>query len=225
METQFAKLKTYATFARHFGGKFMRERAQEMKTDVAPAPRVPPAPQLWDNEKLTVAWLGHATLLINFYGTWLVTDPALRSRVGVSIAGLLTLGPRRLVQPALAIRELPRLDAVLLSHAHMDHTDMGTLGRLPRRTRMVVQRGNRDLVRRFRQVDELSWGESTEVGGVRVESLEVNHWARAPLPTATAATADSCWKSAAARSSSEETRLIRNLSRLCADARRASTWP
>lgn len=154
----------------------MRERAQEMKTNIAPAPRKPPAPQFWDDEKLTVAWLGHATVLINFYGTWLVTDPALRSRVGVSIGGLLTLGPRRLVQPALSIRELPRLDAVLLSHAHMDHTDAGTLGRLPRRTPVVVQRGNRDLVRRFARVDELSWGESAEIGGVCVESLEVNHW-------------------------------------------------
>ncbi|HZN10932.1 MAG TPA: MBL fold metallo-hydrolase [Blastocatellia bacterium] len=124
---------------------------------------------------MTVAWLGHATVLINFYGTWLLTDPALRPRVGLHFAGL-TVGLRRLVEPALGIRELPRLDAVLVSHAHMDHLDLGTLGRLPRRTRVVVPAGNRDLVRRFRHINELAWGESVAVDGARVEAVEVNHW-------------------------------------------------
>jgi L-ascorbate metabolism protein UlaG (beta-lactamase superfamily) len=96
-------------------------------------------------------------------------------RVGVRVGGV-TLGPRRLVRPALTLRELPALDAVLVSHAHMDHCDLGTLRRLPRRMRAIVQEGNRDLVRRFARVDELSWGESVEVNGARVESVEVNHW-------------------------------------------------
>ncbi|MBC7930970.1 MAG: MBL fold metallo-hydrolase [Rubrivivax sp.] len=74
------------------------------------------------------------------------------------------------------MRELPTLDAVLVSHAHMDHCDLATLRRLPRTARAVVQRGNADLVRRFERVDELAWGESTEVNGARIESIEVNHW-------------------------------------------------
>lgn len=124
---------------------------------------------------MTVAWLGHATVLINFYGTWLLTDPALRPRVGINVAGL-TFGMRRLVRPALSIRELPPLDAVLVSHAHFDHCDLGTLSRLPRSTHAVVQRGNLDLVRRFRQRSELGWGESVEINGARIEAIEVNHW-------------------------------------------------
>ena len=139
-----------------------------------PAPHRP-RPETWADDRLTVAWLGHATVLMNFYGTWLLTDPALGARVGVS-AGVLTVGPRRLVRPALGVRELPPLDAVLVSHAHMDHCDLATLRRLPRATHAVVQRGNRDLVRRFRRVSELAWGESVEVEGARVEAIEVNHW-------------------------------------------------
>src|SRR5918912_914850 len=54
--------------------------------------------------------------------------------------------------------------------------DPATLRLLPTQVRVVVQPGNRDLVRRFRRVDELAWGESTEVGGVSVESVEVRHW-------------------------------------------------
>jgi L-ascorbate metabolism protein UlaG (beta-lactamase superfamily) len=174
MNVSVKDLKTYTSFARRFAGRFMAERVSETRTPVLPAPHRP-APETWSDERLTVAWLGHATVLVNFYGTWLLTDPALRARIGVRV-GALTLGPRRLVRPALTPRELPALDAVLISHAHMDHCDLGTLRRLPRRTRAVVQKGNGDLVRRFARVDELSWGESTEVGGARVEALEVNHW-------------------------------------------------
>jgi L-ascorbate metabolism protein UlaG (beta-lactamase superfamily) len=41
---------------------------------------------------------------------------------------------------------------------------------------VVVQPGNRDLVRRFQTVQELAWGKSIEVGGVRIESTEARHW-------------------------------------------------
>ncbi|HYE15349.1 MAG TPA: MBL fold metallo-hydrolase, partial [Pyrinomonadaceae bacterium] len=174
MSVSVKDLKTYTSFARRFAGRFVAERAREAREPMLPAPHRP-EPAGWSDERLTVAWLGHATVLMNFYGTWLLTDPALRPRVGLRV-GAVTLGPRRLVRPALKARELPALDAVLVSHAHMDHCDLGTLGSLPRSTRAVVQKGMGDLVRRFSRVDELGWGESAEVGGARVEAIEVNHW-------------------------------------------------
>ncbi len=168
------KLKTYARFARQHARRFLSERLAEAGKAIPAAPHRP-HPRSWSDDSLTVAWLGHATVLINFYGTWLLTDPALRSHVGVSVAGL-TFGPRRLVEPALKVSELPPLDAVLISHAHMDHCDLGTLGRLPRKIEAVVQRGNLDLVGRFRRKHELGWGESVEIGGARIEAIKVNHW-------------------------------------------------
>lgn len=141
---------------------------------IAPAP-YRPDPAGWPDDRLTAAWLGHATVLLNFFGTSVVTDPVLETRIGLG-RGVVKLGPRRLVAPALRKRELPRLDAVLLSHAHMDHTDLGTLRAIPPRTRVVVQSGNRDLVRRFHEVDELAWGERTRIGNLDVESVETRHW-------------------------------------------------
>lgn len=139
-----------------------------------PAPHRPD-PAAWSPGELTASWLGHATVLLNIHGAALITDPALEPRIGVG-RGRAKLGPRRLVEPALAARELPPLDLIVLSHSHMDHTDLGTLGALPRDTPVVVQAGNRDLVRRFRPVTELAWGAAASVSGVRVEAVPARHW-------------------------------------------------
>jgi L-ascorbate metabolism protein UlaG (beta-lactamase superfamily) len=170
------RIGVYLNFVRRNGRRFLAERMRETGSSIAPAPRRP-RPQEWSDDALTVAWLGHATVLINFFGTWILTDPALRNRVGVNLAGgLMTVGMRRLTQPALKIRELPPIDLVIVSHAHMDHCDLATLRRLPRGAHAVVQKGNADLVKRFNRVDELAWGEATTVAGAHIEAIEVNHW-------------------------------------------------
>lgn len=166
--------RTRLNFARCYVRDAASERRRDALSPVAAAPHRPD-PSLWRDDRASVAWLGHATLLANFFGRWFLTDPALETRIGIG-RGLAKFGPRRLIAPALTPRELPRIDLLLLSHAHMDHTDLGTLASLPRDLPVIVQPGNRDLVRRFRPVIELGWGECTEVSGIEIESVEVRHW-------------------------------------------------
>lgn len=137
-----------------------------------------PQPELWDDTALTAAWIGHATVLINFYGVRIITDPVLSDRVGLDIGGLFTIGPRRLVHPALTFEELPPVDLLLLSHAHMDHLDTPSLRKFARTTPMVIAKNTFDVVENlgFEQVYELDWGEWTEAAGVRIEALEVKHF-------------------------------------------------
>jgi N-acyl-phosphatidylethanolamine-hydrolysing phospholipase D len=71
------------------------------------------------SDDITVSWVGHATMLIGVHGHWFLTDPIFSER----LAGVL---PRH-VEPALAPAELPRLDAILISHAHFDHLDLPSL--------------------------------------------------------------------------------------------------
>ena len=134
-----------------------------------------PDPATWPDDRITLAWLGHATVLLQFGATRLVTDPVLETRIGIG-RGWLKLGPRRYSPPALSPRQLTPLDGVLLTHAHMDHTDRGTLARLPRHAHVVVQSGNTDLVRRFRRVSELRWGDAASVRDVHVTALPARHW-------------------------------------------------
>jgi len=140
-----------------------------------------PDPSTWSDATLTASWLGHSTVLINFFGVWVLTDPVLFPRIGIRLPGW-TIGPKRLTQPALRVRDLPPIDLVLLSHAHFDHFDMRTLHRLSRRADVVTAPRTADLLRwkRFRSKTELRWGETTEIeraaGTLRVRAFPVRHW-------------------------------------------------
>jgi L-ascorbate metabolism protein UlaG (beta-lactamase superfamily) len=137
-----------------------------------------PDPKSWDNSAITAAWIGHATVLINFFGTMILTDPVFSKRVGPSIIRLGTFGPKRLVDPALGIDELPPLDLILLSHAHFDHLDLPSLRRLSKNTPVVMAKNTSDLIddMKWKSVQELDWGEKTTVGAIEVEGLRVNHF-------------------------------------------------
>ncbi len=167
-------LSDQISFATRYARNTVAEPRPGAGRCITPAPHRPD-PAAWLDDRLTASWLGHATVLLNFEGTWLLTDPVLERRIGLG-RGFVKFGPRRLVQPALGKRDLPPLDGVLLSHAHMDHTDLGTLRAIPPRVRVVVQSGNRDLVRRFHAVDELAWGETTVIDDLEIESVETRHW-------------------------------------------------
>jgi L-ascorbate metabolism protein UlaG (beta-lactamase superfamily) len=143
----------------------------------APAPHRPD-PSAWDDDRLSVTWIGHATVLINFYGVRIITDPVLFEKIGLDFAGLFTIGPRRLVLPALTCEELPRIDLILVSHAHMDHLDIPTLRKFDRSIPIVIAKNTLDVIEDlgFEQVYEIDWGEWTTAAGVRIDAFEENHF-------------------------------------------------
>jgi L-ascorbate metabolism protein UlaG (beta-lactamase superfamily) len=144
-------------------------------------PNFKPTPELWDANTITASWLGHSTVLVNFFGLNVITDPLLVNHAGADVL-LGTIGPKRLVAPALTPGQLPRIDLVLLSHAHMDHLNSATLRRFSSHTRVVTAHATGDLLSdtRLKDPTELAWGEKTVVttahGDVEVEAFEVKHW-------------------------------------------------
>lgn len=137
-----------------------------------------PDPHAWSDRGLYAAWLGHSTVLLKIDGTTILTDPVLSPRVGIDLR-LVTVGLKRVVAPALTTAELPKIDLILLSHAHFDHFDTPTLQRLERRgTAVVTASKTADLLRveRYAGVQELAWGQHTQVGPVSVRAFQVKHW-------------------------------------------------
>ncbi len=156
---------------------FWQQYATEMKQTILPAPSRPQWEQ-WSDTGVHAAWLGHSTVLLKIDGFTMLTDPVFSERCGIGI-GPLTLGLKRLVAPALGIADIPKIDLVILSHAHMDHFDIPSLRKLEGpETTVITARRTTDLLRprRYKKVLELAWGESAQVGPVRVQAFEVNHW-------------------------------------------------
>jgi L-ascorbate metabolism protein UlaG (beta-lactamase superfamily) len=142
-------------------------------------PSAVPTPARWSPHDLNVAWVGHASVLIGFGGTTLLTDPAFFDRVGVQL-GPITIGPRRVVAAALRPEDLPALDAVVLSHAHMDSLDRPSLRTVASGRLLVTPPRTRDLVDDlgFARVVELGWGEHVTAGDVEIEATPVSHWGK-----------------------------------------------
>jgi L-ascorbate metabolism protein UlaG (beta-lactamase superfamily) len=129
-------------------------------------------------ERLT--WVGHATVLLELGGTRLLTDPLLRTRLG----HLRRHGAR----PDPGVTE--GIDAVLVSHVHLDHLDVRSLRSMARGARVVAPQGAGRLLRRigFAQVDEVVPGDRVAVGEATVTALPAVHDARRGPLGATVAT-------------------------------------
>jgi L-ascorbate metabolism protein UlaG (beta-lactamase superfamily) len=155
---------------------WQRYTADRKRSILAPPER--PDASRWSDRGIHAAWLGHSTVLFKIDGTTVLTDPVFSARAGLNFQ-LFTLGIKRLVAPALAISELPKIDLILLSHAHFDHFDIPSLRALQNRgTTVVTAARTADLLRpkRYAQVRELAWDERVSVGPLEVRAFRVNHW-------------------------------------------------
>lgn len=156
---------------------FWKHYSEDRKREIL-APFERPRVSEWSNGGVHAAWLGHSTVLLKIDGVTVLTDPVFSDRAGLNL-GLFTLGVKRLVAPALAVSELPKIDVVLLSHAHFDHFDIPSLRALEDRgTAVVTASKTADLLRvdRYAQVRELAWDERAAMGPLEIRAFRVNHW-------------------------------------------------
>lgn len=165
---------------RRWLGHLFREWTVESWRPITPA-FARPEPFKWSDTNVTLAWLGHSTVLINFFGVTVLTDPVLFPRVGIRLTGI-TIGPKRLTAPALQVHDLPHIDLILLSHAHFDHFDLRTLRCFDETTRVITAHATNDLLKRtrFSDITELNWGErktfSSTAGEMEIAAFPVKHW-------------------------------------------------
>jgi L-ascorbate metabolism protein UlaG (beta-lactamase superfamily) len=134
-------------------------------------------PRLAMPDELGITFIGHSSFLVQAAGQNLLFDP-------VFSTWLILL--RRQRRPGVRVRDLPPIDIVLLSHAHMDHLDRSSLRRVVRATRrrsgrapiVVVPSDVGDLMRGlgFSQVIELRWWERSEVHGLAITHTPAKHW-------------------------------------------------
>jgi N-acyl-phosphatidylethanolamine-hydrolysing phospholipase D len=131
---------------------------------------------------LRATWIGHSTVLLQMGGLNLITDPVFSPRA----FPVQWMGPRRVMDPGLALEALPPLDLVLLSHNHYDHLDRPAVKRLARAhpgATWIVPLGLGRYVRGWgaREIVELDWWRSAEVNGARITATPARHFSNRRL--------------------------------------------
>ena len=126
-----------------------------------------------------IAWIGHATFLIKLGDTTIITDPVFSKN-----AGPLIFGPKRYIEPALKLNEIPKTDLFLLTHNHYDHQDMSTIRRYPYKNSKVLvplKLGRYFTNYRFKDVNEMDWYDEIKVNDLKITMLPAVHWSKRSL--------------------------------------------
>lgn len=131
-----------------------------------------------ETDKLTITWVGHATFLIQTGGINILTDPIF----GHAHPFLYT----RILQPGIAIKDLPPIHLVLISHNHLDHMDESSLRYLEahhENITFMVPYGDKQWfdARGFRRVIESEWWQFNDFQlkdgqPLRTTFLPSRHW-------------------------------------------------
>ena len=127
-------------------------------------------------------WIGHATYLINNGDINILTDPIFSKRASpVGFAG-----PKRMIPPAMTLNDLPKIDAVVVSHNHYDHLDIWSLKKLFKlnsETIFLVPTGDKKrLVKAgIRNVVEMNWWDIFRVSNTEFHFTPVQHWSKRGL--------------------------------------------
>lgn len=129
-----------------------------------------------NTKKLSATWIGHATILIQLDGKNILTDPIWSERCSpVSFAG-----PKRYTPVGVQMKDLPKIDLVLISHNHYDHMDIPTLKELEKRFSpyFFVGLKNKDLLKSegLEKVIELDWWDSHSIFDLEIHFTPTQHF-------------------------------------------------
>jgi L-ascorbate metabolism protein UlaG (beta-lactamase superfamily) len=140
-------------------------------------PKNPVIPPQFQKGEVSVTFVNHASFLIQVGGLSILTDPVWSE--GVSPVSF--VGPKRVHAPGIAFDELPKINAVLVSHNHYDHMDVATLQSLSRRDKpaIYVPLGDKQWLsdEDVQNVAELDWWDKVTLSEqVSVYFAPSQHW-------------------------------------------------
>jgi len=131
-----------------------------------------------------VTWLGHATTLAEVDGATILTDPIFSARA----SAVQFAGPKRYTPPACSMEDLPRVDAVVVSHNHYDHLDLSSVSTLAEAQPNIswfVPHGmaqwlKDNTVVQGEKVHEMTWWQEEQLEGtdIKIVFTPANHWCK-----------------------------------------------
>lgn len=134
-------------------------------------------PVLAQNGEMGLTFIGHSSFFLQIGGKNLVIDPNFARWLFVL---------KRLRRPGLKIKDLPPIDAVLVTHAHFDHLHRASLRAIARATKrkrkpapaIIVPHLVGDLVSDlgFREIIEMDWWDNFKFDGISISHTPSRHW-------------------------------------------------
>jgi L-ascorbate metabolism protein UlaG (beta-lactamase superfamily) len=119
--------------------------------------------------QICLTWIGHASFLLQTPKHNILIDPNWANWLVVI---------RRLKHAGFAIRDLPNIDLVLITHAHFDHLNRRTLRQVAARQPIVVPSGVGNLVHDlgFEKVHEMNWWDEWKWKDLTIIFTPAKHW-------------------------------------------------
>lgn len=171
-------------------GDVLRWQLRRIRQRLPPKPQVPTPRVAPDMDFLlrnaqagaqmtpAMTWIGHATVLVQAGGLNVLTDPVFSMRA----SPVQFLGPSRAQAPGIALRDLPYIDVVVISHNHYDHLDRGSVRALASQAGgaplFLVPIGLKSWLAQLgiTRAVELDWWDSHSHSGVRFDFVPAQHW-------------------------------------------------
>ena len=125
-----------------------------------------------------IAWIGHATFLIKLGNNTIITDPLFSKNTGPLI-----FGPKRYVDPAIKLEDIPKTNIFLLTHNHYDHLDVNSVRNFPHKdAKVITPLKLSKYFNRFKDVNELDWYQKIKINDeLQITLLPAVHWSKRSL--------------------------------------------
>lgn len=156
---------------------FLRGNPNRAPIRAIPAVNITGSPNT-SGDDLRITWLGHSTCLIEIDNQVFLTDPIFSDRA----SPFSFMGPKRFTtEITFHVRDLPKIDAVLISHDHYDHLDYKTVVELQEKVeRFYVPLGVGGHLERWgitpHQIIEFDWWEEKPLGPLTIVATPARHF-------------------------------------------------
>src|SRR3982074_3025601 len=158
--------------------QFGSDRQRQPWPNWAPSPYADTPPPRVEGDKVRLAFVGHASWLVQTSGLNILIDPVWSDRA----SPFTFAGPKRCNAPGIAFDALPPVDIALVSHGHYDHLDVATLSKLNAKfsPRVITPLGNDATMRSADnaiRAEAFHWHNRTNLGnGMTVTLVPTRHW-------------------------------------------------